>query len=155
LDDRGLTLSTPRRRAQALIRRYDSNHDGKLQFREWQRSVGKQSKPRFAGFIADALPPGKTTLMLADLESYYARHHPYLALESKQLLLPPEAERAAREAAKALSWKMAPTLVYLARMQHGRQTVTGVVAALDPTAAAPLGPFLPPGVESLENNQIV
>jgi ABC-type antimicrobial peptide transport system permease subunit len=80
----------------------------------------------------------------------------YLSLESRQLLLEPAAEQAARTAAKKVGLRIAPTLVYLANsISDGSQEIPySVVAALDPTLMPPLGPFLSPG-DHLEDDEIV
>ena len=81
----------------------------------------------------------------------------FLTLESRQLLIEPAVETAALTAAKEASLRPAPTLVYLAdTLSDGKANVPYVVvAALDPTAAPPLGPFLPKGVDSLKDDEIV
>jgi ABC-type antimicrobial peptide transport system permease subunit len=85
------------------------------------------------------------------------KSHPYLSLESRQLLLEPAVEQAALAAAKEASLRAAPTLVYLAiGISDGTHEIPySVVAALDPTLAPPLGPFLPPGVDRLADDEIV
>jgi putative ABC transport system permease protein len=84
-------------------------------------------------------------------------HEDFLTLESRQLLIEPAVESAAVTAAKETSLTPAPTLVYLAdTLSDGKANVPYVVvAALDPTAAPPLGPFLPKGVDSLKDDEIV
>ena len=51
--------------------------------------------------------------------------------------------------------RAAPTLVYLANTiaANGDEIPYSIVAALDPAEKPPLGPFLPPGVESLEGRR--
>ena len=84
-------------------------------------------------------------------------HEDLLTLESRQLLIEPAVETAALTAAKETDLTPAPTLVYLAdTLSDGKANVPYVVvAALDPTAAPPLGPFLPKGVDSLQDDEIV
>ncbi|HBI46560.1 MAG TPA: hypothetical protein DDY78_27455 [Planctomycetales bacterium] len=84
-------------------------------------------------------------------------HEDFLTLESRQLLIEPAVESAALTAAKDAGLTPAPTLVYLAdTLSDGKADVPYVVvAALDPTAAPPLGPFLPKGVDSLKDDEIV
>ncbi len=81
----------------------------------------------------------------------------YLSLESTQLLLEPFVADAAMEAAKETNLRTAPTLVYLANtIASGDKDIPySVVAALDPNLAPPLGPFLPPGVKQLADDEIV
>ena len=93
----------------------------------------------------------------------------YLSVESEQLVLNAATARAAEDAAAALGVRHEPTLSYLANTIAlgespilGRDVGTGrkylpysVVAAVNPSAAAPLGPFLPPGVSALADDEIV
>jgi ABC-type antimicrobial peptide transport system permease subunit len=81
----------------------------------------------------------------------------YLSLESRQLLLEPAVADAALRAAKESGLRAVPTLVYLANTiaANGAEIPYSVVAALDPAEKSPLGPFLPPGVESLKDDEIV
>jgi ABC-type lipoprotein release transport system permease subunit len=160
LEDWGLVLRTPRSRAADLIARYDRNRDGKLQGAEWLRRVGKQRKPRFAATIARGIDRGEShpvpreTVAPADIEKYYREHHPYLSLESRQLLLEPFVVTAAEQAARQAKLRLAPTLVYLCRLEAAGQRVAGVVAALPPGEKAPLGPFLPAGKSALGKDEI-
>ena len=84
-------------------------------------------------------------------------HEDFLTLESRQLLIEPAVESAALAAAKDADLTPAPTLVYLAdTLSDGKAEVPYVVvAALDPAAPPPLGPFLPPGVSALKDDEIV
>jgi putative ABC transport system permease protein len=81
----------------------------------------------------------------------------FFTLNSRQLLIEPAVEIAAMAAAKETELTPAPTLVYLAdTLSDGKANVPYViVAALDPTAAPPLGPFLPKGVSSLKDDEII
>ncbi len=81
----------------------------------------------------------------------------YLSLESRQMLVGPAAAAAAERAGKEVNARLAPTLVYLANsISDGTNEIPySVVAALDPAQAAPLGPFLPPGVDHLNDDEIV
>jgi ABC-type lipoprotein release transport system permease subunit len=92
-----------------------------------------------------------------DLLDYYEKEHPYISLESKRLILEPAMVEAAEKAAQEVRLRVAPTFVYLANsISHGGKEIPySVVAALDPTQAPPLGPFLPPGVKALADNEIV
>ncbi|QEL16961.1 ABC transporter permease [Limnoglobus roseus] len=84
------------------------------------------------------------------------RQLPYLALESDRLLLEPAVLDAADAATKELGLRSARTTAYLAiDIAHGKKAVPySIVAAVDPTAAAPLGPFQPPG-PPLTDDEIV
>ena len=93
----------------------------------------------------------------------------YLSVESEQLVLNPATARAVQTTAESLGARCEPTLSYLANTIAlgdapilGRDVGSGrkflpysVVAALNPAAAAPLGPFLPPGVAALADDEIV
>jgi ABC-type lipoprotein release transport system permease subunit len=81
----------------------------------------------------------------------------YVSLESRQMFLEPAAAAAARAAADGLGLRAAPTLVYLANaITDGDHSVPySVVAALDPAQGPPLGPFLPPGLDRLGDDEIV
>jgi ABC-type antimicrobial peptide transport system permease subunit len=85
------------------------------------------------------------------------KNRDYMSLESRQLLLEPAVADAALAAAKDSGLRAAPTLVYLANTiaADGGEIPYSVVAALDPTEKSPLGPFLPPGVESLKDDEII
>ncbi|MFL5339352.1 MAG: ABC transporter permease, partial [Gemmataceae bacterium] len=80
----------------------------------------------------------------------------YLAIESKQTLLESAVVAGVERTTKDLPH--APTLVYLANeiRAAGRESIPySVVAALDPTAKPPLGPFLPPGVVAIRDDEII
>lgn len=160
LEDWGLELHTPATRAKAIVSRYDTDRDGELDGFEWRSSRRLKGifMPKYAWAIDEGLSTEKRKLRvrkLADLTDSIARSFPYLALESKQLLLSKQVAEAGMEMAEETKLIAAPTLVYLCRMDAGKRRFAGVVAALDPAKAWPLGPFLPPGVSSLDDNQIV
>lgn len=156
LEDHGLTIFTPELRARALLKRYDRNRDGVLRGAEWFRRVDGKRKPLFADIIAKGIKQANPdVLTLSEITDYYHREHPYLTLESQQLLLPPVVARVAFEAAVAGGMRGAGTTVYLCRMQADKERIAGVVAALEPSQAAPLGPFLPAGKKELGENEIV
>lgn len=158
LEDWGLVLRTPETRARELVRRYDTiDRDGRLSYSEWlsTRLRGKDV-PRYAGTIEDDLRPASRRIRtFDDFRGYYLRQHPYLSLESRQLLLSPAMIEAAQRAAKDTGLRAAPTLVYLARVEAAGRRIAGVVAALDPADHPPLGPFLPPGKAVLADDEIV
>src|SRR5262249_47301077 len=81
----------------------------------------------------------------------------YLSLESRQMYVEPGVATAAKAAADEVKLRTAPTLVYLANtIADGKNQIPySVVAALDPTLPYPLGPFLPPGVDQLKDDEIV
>jgi ABC-type lipoprotein release transport system permease subunit len=145
LEDWGLTLHTPATRAEALFARIND------------RRTKRGKKLPIPGVVARAInpaTPGKPTRK--EIESYFLRTHPYLALQSKQLLLSEAVADAARDAAreKEVQLKAAPTLVYLCRLTAGGKRIAGVVAALPPDRPPPLGPFLPPGKRTLGEDDI-
>jgi ABC-type antimicrobial peptide transport system permease subunit len=126
-----------------------------------QERLGKadQCNALLAGDVHSPLAkPLRANLQLTDwgLVLKTARRG-YLSLESKQLLLEPFIADAALEAAKDTHLRTAPTLVYLANTiaAGGAEIPYSVVAALDPDAAPPLGPFLPPSVKQLAEDEIV
>jgi ABC-type antimicrobial peptide transport system permease subunit len=150
LADWGLVLQGPDERVENLFQRLDKNQDGKLQPREW--------RDRLASSVVVAIRPGRNpTLTREEVDNFYRQDRSYLSLESKQLLLEPLLADAALEAAKESGLRTAPTLVYLANtIAAGNAEIPySVVAALDPTQAPPLGPFLPDGVTQLADNEIV
>jgi putative ABC transport system permease protein len=150
LADWGLVLQTPQGRADTLFRKLDRNHDDILQPREW--------RDRLAVALVQAIHPGDSpALTRAEVETFYRRHRNYLSLESTQLLLEPFLAEAALAAAKRAQLRDAPTLVYLANTiaAGGAEVPYSVVAALDPALSPPLGPFLPDGIKSLANDEIV
>jgi ABC-type antimicrobial peptide transport system permease subunit len=93
----------------------------------------------------------------------------YVTVESEQLVLDPASVAAVEKAAKDLGAHSERTLVYLANdISIGTEPVWSdqpgdpkktipysTVAALDPKAAPPLGPFLPPGVTEFADDEIV
>jgi ABC-type lipoprotein release transport system permease subunit len=80
----------------------------------------------------------------------------YISVESKQTILEPALATGVERAASGL--QSAPTLVYLANLIaiEGKEAIPySVIAALDASAAPPLGPFLPPGITTLKDDEIV
>jgi ABC-type lipoprotein release transport system permease subunit len=149
LDDWGLVLHTPESSTTDLFRKLDKNADGRLQRGEWRGRVAET----LSAAVADAdgvITPGA-------LAKFYGEQRPYLVLESRQMLLEPAVGDAALVAAGETGLLVAPTLVYLANTiaVNGAEIPYSIVAALDPAAKPPLGPFLPPGVASLKDDDIV
>jgi len=143
LEDWGLRLHTPRSRADELLRRL-------------QGKRGQARQKALPGVIAERLASfqDRGEVVADEVYAAFATHQPYLALESRSLLLPPAIVRAALAAAPP-RFRATPTLVYLCKMQDGSRTLAGVVAAVEPSLAPPLGPFLPQGVQALAEDQIV
>jgi ABC-type lipoprotein release transport system permease subunit len=81
----------------------------------------------------------------------------YVSVESTRLILEPAVVEAAQKTALEMGLDSAKTYVYLANaIAHGKQEIPySIVAALDPAKKAPLGPFLPTGVDSLRKDEIV
>lgn len=149
LEDWGLMLHSPESRTQGFFDKLDRNHDGKLTSNEW--------RGRVATTFAQAVRNQENVLERSRVADFYRSHHPYLSLESRQMLLEPAVADAAAAAAKEAGLRAAPTLVYLANsISDGRQEIPySIVAALDPGLPPPLGPFLPPGMDHLEKGEIV
>ncbi len=150
LDDWGLVLHDPESRTRDLFARLDHNHDGRLTKNEYQR--------RAAGYFVQEADQNHDGILTRDeVLAFYRTHRGYLSLESRQMLLEPAVGDAARQAAGDMRLLAAPTLVYLANsISAGKESIPySVVAALDPNLPPPLGPFLPPSVPSLKDNEIV
>ncbi len=150
LDDWGLILHSPESRTQAIFDKLDRNHSGKLGSREWRGRVAKT--------FADAVDRNHDgVLERLEVSAFYHEHRNYLSLESRQLLLEPALAAAALAAAKETGLRPAPTLVYLANsIADGTHEIPySVVAGLDPSLPAPLGPFLPEGVHELKDGEII
>ncbi len=153
LEDWGLVLHDPEERVRSLFARLDKNGDDRLEPREWRGAVARM-------MIGPNPTPEPRTLTRAEVTAYYRDHHNYLSLESTQLILEPSVATAALTAAKDSDLRTAPTLVYLANTigkepKSGGDIPYSIVAALDPTQKPPLGPFLPPGVNHLADDEIV
>lgn len=150
LTDWGLFLVDPESRTTELFKNLDRNKNGKLERREWQRRVAES-------LVLGADRNRDGILDRQEVLDYFRKNHNYLSLESRQMLLEPAVVDAVPDAARQAGLRTAPTLVYLANTiaVGSEQIPYSVVAALDPSQAAPLGPFLPPGVSELKDGQIV
>jgi ABC-type antimicrobial peptide transport system permease subunit len=150
LDDWNLVLREPAGRVRELFTKLDRNGDGELEPREWRDQLA-------AALVRAADRNGNEKLSRAELDAFYREHRGYLSLESRQMLLEPAVEKAALAAAGERGLLTAPTLVYLANwIDDGKAKIPySVVAALDPARPSPLGPFLPPGVDRLADDEIV
>src|SRR5262249_14979749 len=91
LADWGLVLRSPASPARDLVARYDTDQDGKLESFEWRGSRSKgRWMPKYAWLLEEGLRPADPRLRTeADFRAAFVRRHPYLSLESKQLLLAP------------------------------------------------------------------
>jgi ABC-type lipoprotein release transport system permease subunit len=150
LDDWGLAVHDPSSRARALFAKLDRNNDRRLTRNEYNRRV-PDAVVRAADRDRDEV------LTYAEVADYYRAAHPYIALDSRQMLLSPSVAEAARAAALETHLRAAPTLVYLANtISDGAHSIPySVVAALDPAQPAPLGPSLPSGHDHLKNDEII
>lgn len=81
----------------------------------------------------------------------------YLGVESDQLILSPSLVAAVEKAATELGLRAERTVVYVAdSLSHGAAEIPyPVVAGLNLAATAPLGPFLPKGVDAIGEDDIV
>ncbi|MBP3953880.1 ABC transporter permease [Gemmata sp. G18] len=81
----------------------------------------------------------------------------YLSVESAELILTPATTKAIEAAATDLGLRAEPTVVYVAdTLAHEKKEIPyPIVAGLNPSAAAPLGPFLPRGVTALADNEVI
>jgi putative ABC transport system permease protein len=150
LEDWGLVLYDPAIRTNQLFEKLNRNHNGKLTLPEYRR--------RMAEAVVKEMDANKDgTLDRAEVLAYYQKAHPYLSLESRQMLLEPFIARAAQSVADEMKLRSAPTLVYLANtIADGNKSIPySVVAALDPGLAAPLGPFLPADSAQLKDGEIL
>jgi ABC-type antimicrobial peptide transport system permease subunit len=146
LEDYGLVLRGPRERARRFFKDLRPNRRGVILARNWPRLKE----------LPSPVPIDKLTE--AELVGYFEQHHNYLSLESRQLFVEDAVARAAKAAAQDAGLIDSPTLVYLADQIFagpGNAMSYAVVAALDPALPPPLGPFLPRGMTSLPDNEIV
>ena len=91
-----------------------------------------------------------------------------LSVESDRAILDDATVKAILDSATAIGARAEPTLAYLANgvypgsekiVNDDRTTKTpvmgyAIIAAVDPAAPAPLGPFLPPGIANLKDDEI-
>jgi len=150
VDDWGLQVFDPAKRTDALFGKLDRDHRGKLRRGEWQGRVAET----FAK-AADTDHDGELTR--EEVLAYYEKEHPYLTLESRQVILEPAIADAALQAAKETGLRAAPTLVYLANsIAAGNKSIPySTIAALDPSLPPPLGPFLRETGKPLADDEIL
>jgi putative ABC transport system permease protein len=81
----------------------------------------------------------------------------YLSVESDFLILSPSTVSAIEASAKELRLRAEPTVAYIAdTIAFGEKEIPyPVVAGLNPSAPPPLGPFLPPDVTTLADDEII
>jgi ABC-type antimicrobial peptide transport system permease subunit len=141
LDDWNLVLRTPADRARELFRLLAAGEDRRP---DWQ---GKVRKYRWNGRIPDELARQANAsgdLTLEQFVDFFSKNHNYVSLESSQVFIDPDAERAAEVAADP-DIHYAPTLAYMVdTLSDGKnQAPYVIVAALDPSSPPPLGPIQP------------
>jgi ABC-type lipoprotein release transport system permease subunit len=135
LEDWGLRLRTPRDRALAFVKYLSPNDDSPPTER-------KLAKARWRGRIPAALQAtaekNGNVLTAAQVIAFYEEEHPYLSLESRQLILAPPVGQAADRAARSFDAPppagprvmLRPTLVYLVdTLTVGSQHIPYVVVA--------------------------
>lgn len=144
LIDWGLLVLDPETRARKL----DRDGDGSLRRSEWTGRVPKA--------LAELAERQRGTLQVEQVQKYY-RERGMLTVESRQQLLDAQTADVVLAAAKEMKLNAAPTLVYIANSisAGGAEVPYSIVAALDLGLAPPLGPFLPKGIDRLEENDIV
>ena len=150
LEDWGLVLRDPSGRTRELFVKYGSADTPAIR--------RTRLEGRFAQtFLEDADVNHDGELTRDEILRYYRSQHNYLSLESRQTFIEPAVEKAALQAAKELHLRPVPTFLYLADSisAGGQEVPYSIVAALDPTLPAPLGPFLPAGAKELRDDEIV
>jgi len=143
----------------------ESPRNAFLPLKTLQRALGQEGRVNavLAGEAGPGLQDALQQHLRKELDNWGltlrgpTAHEDFLTLESRQLLIEPAVESSALAAAKETGLTPAPTLVYLAdTLSDGKADVPYVVvAALDPAAPPPLGPFLPKGVSALKDDEIV
>lgn len=138
-----------------------------LQAQLWpdKRGATRPKEPRVNALLVQGGSPEQLQAELApnlqmadwDLVLKQRDRQGYLSLESRNLLLEPAVVEAALAAAQETGMRAGPTSVYLANSIAGAGGAIpySVVAALDPSLAAPLGPFLPPNEKPLSDDEIL
>lgn len=81
----------------------------------------------------------------------------YLSVESTELILPPATVTAIEAAARDIGERAEPTVVYVAdTLAHDKKEIPyPIVAGLNASATAPLGPFLPKGAATLADDEVI
>ncbi len=81
----------------------------------------------------------------------------YASVEFDQLVMPPALVEGVKKAALEAGFRVEPTIAYVADTLSvaDKEIPYPIVVGLNPTATAPLGPFLPAGVDAIANDEIV
>src|SRR5262249_7133811 len=124
LDDWGLLLLDPESRTDRLFTRLGGRKARKLN--ELKESQWRELSPEALAARAD--PDTKIVKRQAVLEYY--RQRAYLSLESRQLIVEPFVEPAAKQAAREAGLREAPTFIYLAnRIEEGGKELSYMAIA--------------------------
>src|SRR5262245_60146916 len=116
-----------------------------------------QANREFTPAVAAAIDEdGDGTLSTREIRKWYT-YYGHLSLESPRGIIDAPTTVAAVEAARHIGRAAAPTLVYVANaIEHGTQSIPySIVAALEPNLPPRLGPYLPPGIDNLADDEIV
>jgi ABC-type lipoprotein release transport system permease subunit len=99
---------------------------------------------------------GNGELTSKEIRKWYDNYG-HLSLESPRGIIDAPTTAAVLEASRHIGRGAAPTLVYVANsIEHGKESIPySIVCALEPNLPPRLGPFLPPGVENLADDEIV
>lgn len=158
LDDWGLFLRFPEARARDLVRKLDPRSpDGSLSWAHWRGRVPEE-------LAREAGPDGR--LSLDQVVAYYYRHHDYVSLESRQMILEDFIAEAALKAVKNSFMKASPKLTYLVdSISDGTHEIPYSVVAtlgslpkwesLNPSPKWPLNLHLWGDPEPLHDDEIV
>jgi ABC-type antimicrobial peptide transport system permease subunit len=133
------------------------------------RSLGRQvfgdTDPRTNMLLAEAGTRDEVNAALREKlqpEDYGLKfreidQHHYLSIETANLVFSPSMAAAVDTAIKELGRTFEPTIVYIGdTLSHGNKEIAyPVIAALNPAAPRPLGPFLPKDVSTLADGEVV
>jgi len=99
---------------------------------------------------------GDPRISAEEIDSWYGTHG-HLSIESHRGIIETPVAAALVDATRASGFRAAPTLVHVANeIRSGDKVIPySVIAALEPNLEAPLGPFLPPGIDKLGDDEIV
>ncbi|HYV36119.1 MAG TPA: FtsX-like permease family protein, partial [Gemmataceae bacterium] len=157
LEDWSLELTTPEQRGKDLFKLLA---DTDFNQKQWKDTLRRFRWKTPVLRVPDGLAKqanDKDELTVSQFVDFYNREHGYLNLSSTQVFIDDFTVKAAEKAAAQLKWRSAPTLAYMVdTLSYGTNNVAYViVAALDPAMPSPLGPFQPPGMPPLKDDQIL